>query len=63
MLMIPATITEICDQCGKVAHLDFDMYKNIGKKEHYECPSCKDLNPDTGRVRPQKKPKTKRAGQ
>ena len=33
MMMTPATITETWDQCGKAAHLDCDMYKNIRKLE------------------------------
>ncbi len=57
MLMTPTTITEICDQCGKAVHLDCDMYKHIRKNEHYLCPSCKNLDPETGRLnkRPQKR--------
>ena len=56
-------LAQTCDQCGEAVHLDCDMYKNIRKKEHYECPNCKNLNPDSGRFKPPKRPQTKRVCQ
>ena len=54
-VMTPTTCSERCESCGKIVHLDCDMFKEIQKEHICKCPSCKNLDPKTGKVRPKQR--------
>jgi hypothetical protein len=54
-VMTPTTCSENYQSCGKIVHLDCDMFKEIRKEQVYKCPSCKNLDPKTGKVRPKQR--------
>ena len=53
--MTPTTITESGKQCEKKFHLECDMLKHVRKEHQYRCPNCKNLDPETGKLKPEQK--------
>ena len=54
-VMTPTTCSETWGGCGKIIHAECDMLKDIYKGQVYKCPSCKNPDPRTGKVKPKER--------